>query len=100
VISLVPALIVPTLRVVTPPPTLCVPRTTHIQAGEVTRSVTGCIPTLRVVTPPQTLRVPRTTHIQAGEVTRSVTGCIPTQSEGTIKAIKINSFPAEAGPTR
>ncbi len=58
------------------------------------------VPTLRVVTPPPTLCVPRTTHIQAGEVTRSVTGCIPTQSEGTIKAIKINSFPAEAGPKR
>ena len=41
----IPLLIVPTLRVVTPPRTLRVRQTTRVQAGEVTRSVTGCIPT-------------------------------------------------------
>ncbi|OCX24571.1 hypothetical protein BBI10_04915 [Pseudomonas graminis] len=43
-------MIVPTLRVGMPLRTLRVPQTTHIQAVEVTQSVTGYIPTRSVGT--------------------------------------------------
>jgi hypothetical protein len=43
-------MIVPSLRVGMPLRALRVPQTTHIQAVEVTQSVTGCIPTRSVGT--------------------------------------------------
>ena len=51
-----------------PPRTLRVPQTTHIQAVEVTRSVTGCITTQSV-----------------GTIRTQSVGTIRTQSVGTIR---------------